>query len=41
MTMYLNDSVQSFEFVLEGELTGDAVQKPGTGLDHGNVDPER
>ena len=24
--MYLNDSVKSFEFVLQGELTGDAVQ---------------
>ena len=26
MKMYLNDSVQSFEFVLHGQLTGDAVQ---------------
>jgi ABC-type transporter Mla MlaB component len=26
MQMYLNDSVKSFEFVLHGELTGDAVQ---------------
>ena len=26
MQMYLNDSVKSFEFVLRGELTGDAVQ---------------
>ena len=26
MTMYLNDSVQSLEFVLHGQLTGDAVQ---------------
>src|SRR5690242_3766588 len=25
MRMYLNDSVKSFEFVLHGELTGDAV----------------
>jgi ABC-type transporter Mla MlaB component len=24
--MYLNDSVKSFEFVLQGELTGDAVR---------------
>ena len=24
--MYLNDSVETFEFVLRGELTGDAVQ---------------
>ena len=24
--MYLNDSVKNFEFVLHGELTGDAVQ---------------
>ena len=26
MQMYLNDSVETFEFVLRGELTGDAVQ---------------
>jgi ABC-type transporter Mla MlaB component len=26
MTTYLNDSVQCFEFVLQGELTGDAVR---------------
>jgi len=26
MTTYLNDSVQTFEFVLHGELTGDAVR---------------
>ena len=26
MQMYLNDSVKTFEFVLRGELTGDAVQ---------------
>jgi ABC-type transporter Mla MlaB component len=26
MTTYLNDSVLSFEFVLHGELTGDAVR---------------
>jgi ABC-type transporter Mla MlaB component len=27
--MYLNDSVKTFEFVLQGELTGDAVQSLG------------
>jgi ABC-type transporter Mla MlaB component len=27
--MYLNDSVKTFEFVLRGELTGDAVQSLG------------
>jgi hypothetical protein len=26
MQMYLNDSVKTFEFVLHGELTGDAVR---------------
>ena len=26
MQMYLNDSAKTFEFVLRGELTGDAVQ---------------
>jgi len=26
MQMYLNDSVKTFEFVLQGELTGDAVR---------------
>ncbi len=26
MQMYLNDSVKTFEFVLRGELTGDAVR---------------
>lgn len=26
MQMYLNDSAKSFEFVLHGELTGDAVE---------------
>jgi hypothetical protein len=26
MQMYLNDSVETFEFVLHGELTGDAVR---------------